>query len=91
MNNEVGSTTPAPNSQLQPPASSQTQPQPRDTNTSLLTIVKAQIVFLLSTLTGAFLCIVRRNYPANALLEDNFERNQNEIRLVRNFPDSLEW
>jgi CCR4-NOT transcription complex subunit 1 len=37
----------------------------RESN-SLLTIVKAQIVFLLSTLT-----------------EDNFERNQSEIRSVR--------
>lgn len=35
-------------------------------NNSLLTIVKAQIVFLLSTLT-----------------EENFERNQGEIRSVR--------
>ena len=55
MNNEVGSTTPAPNSSQQPPALLQTQSQPRDTNTSLLTIVKAQIVFLLSTLTGVSL------------------------------------
>lgn len=37
-------------------------------NNSLLTIVKAQIVFLMSTLT-----------------EDNFERNQAEIRTVSPF------
>lgn len=37
-------------------------------NNSLLTIVKAQIVFLMSTLT-----------------EDNFERNQTEIRTVSPF------
>jgi hypothetical protein len=66
MNNEVGSTTAAPNSQLQPAASqtqTQTQPQPRDTITSLLTIVKAQIVFLLSTLTGPSLASLDGTIP----------------------------
>lgn len=59
MNNE--SSTPAAST----PTQAQSQGTPRDGSSSLLTIVKAQIVFLLSTLT-----------------EDNFERNQTDIRRL---------
>lgn len=51
MNNETS--TPAAAST---PTQSQSQGSLRDGNNSLLTIVKAQIVFLLSTLTGEEAC-----------------------------------
>jgi hypothetical protein len=47
-------------------SSAQMDSQPPTTTTNIHTIVKAQIVFLLSTLT-----------------EENFDRNQIEIRSVR--------
>jgi CCR4-NOT transcription complex subunit 1 len=45
-----------------------------ESSSNIHTIVKAQIVFLLSTLT-----------------EDNFDRNQSEIRSVSNYPNVLQF
>lgn len=62
-----------------------TQSQVRDGNSSLLTIVKAQIVFLLSTLTGeSFPDVPAGSVTDKSLcLEDNFDKNQRDIRHVR--------
>jgi len=61
MNNETS--TPAASTPTQP----QSQGSLRDGNNSLVTIVKAQIVFLLSTLTGEHAPHWRVTQPLNLL------------------------
>jgi hypothetical protein len=60
-----------------------TQAQVRDGNSNLL--VKAQIVFLLSSLTGmSFPDVPADSVTDKSLcLADNFEKNQRDIRHVR--------